>query len=115
MTMKFEKVLDGISKYIDGEIYGMLNDWQEIVARMTVGRLIGNRDVLKQKIMENPFLMSFALIDSDGNMDVDRFLCDLKQVISEKGGLKLTIPLFGNLKFVETDVDQLRKYITNSL
>ena len=113
MTMKFEKVLDGISKYIDGEIYGMLNDWQEIMARMAVGRLIGNRDVLKQKIMENPLLMSFALIDADGNMEVDRFLEDLKQVIAQKGGLKLTIPLFGNLKFVDTDVDQLRKYITN--
>lgn len=113
MTMKFEKVLDGISKYIDGEIYAGLNDWQEIVARMFVGRILGNREVLKQKIIENPILMSFALIDADGNMDVDHFLGDLKQVISQKGGLKLTIPMFGNLKFVDTDVDQLRKYITN--
>ena len=113
MIMKFEKVIDGISKYIDGEIYGMLNDWQEIVARMFVGRFLGNRDILKQKIMENPLLMSFAMIDSDGNMDVDCFLGDLKQVISQKGGLTFSIPLFGNLKFVDADVDRLRKYIAN--
>ena len=63
--------------------------------------------------MENPLLMSFAMIDSDGNMDVDRFLGDLKQVISQKGGLTFSIPLFGNLKFVDADVDRLRKYIAN--
>lgn len=113
MNVKFEKVIDGISKYIDGEIYGMLNDWQEIVARMFVGRILGNRDGLKQKIMENPILMSFAMIDSDGNMDVDLFLSDLKNVIAQKGGLAFSIPMFGHLKFVEADVDRLRKYITN--
>ncbi len=113
MNVKFEKVIDGISKYIDGEIYVMLNDWQEIIARMAVGRLLGNRDLLKQKIMENPLLMSFAMIDAEGNMDVDLFLGELKNVITQKGGLKVSIPMFGHMKFVEADVDRLRKYITN--
>lgn len=111
--MKIEKVIDGIAKYIDGEIYGTMNDWQEIMARMAVGRILGNKDLLKQKIMENPLLMSFVMLDSDGEMDVDKFLSDLKSVIAQKGGLRVSIPLFGNLKFVETDVDHLKKYIMN--
>lgn len=111
--MRLEKVIDGVAKYIDGEIYVKMNDWQEIMARMAVGRILGNKDLLKQKIMENPLLMSFVMLDAEGEMDVDKFLSDLKSVIAQKGGLRMSIPLFGNLKFVETDVDHLRKYIMN--
>lgn len=111
--MKLERVIDGVVKYVDGEIYGSMNDWQEIMARMAVGRILGNKELLKQKIMENPLLMSFVMLDADGEMDVDKFLADLKGVIAQKGGLRISIPLFGNLKFVETDVDRLKKYIMN--
>lgn len=111
--MKIEKVIDGIAKYIDGEIYSVMNDWQEIVARMAVGRILGNKELIKQKIAENPLLMSFVMLDSDGEMDVEKFLSDLKGVIAQKGSAKISIPLFGNLKFVEADVDRLRKYIMN--
>ena len=111
--MRIEKVIDGIAKYIDGEIYSNMNDWQEIVARMAVGRVLGNKELLKQKITENPLLMSFVMLDTDGEMDVEKFLSDLKGVIAQKGSVKISIPLFGNLKFVEADVDRLRKYIMN--
>lgn len=111
--MRFEKVVDGIARYVDAEIYSSMNDWQEIMARMAIGRILGNKETLKQKIMENPLLMSFVMLDAEGEMDVDKFLSDLKSVIAQKGGLRISIPLFGNLKFVETDVDHLRKYIMN--
>lgn len=111
--MRIEKVIDGVAKYIDGEIYSVMNDWQEIFARMAVGRILGNKELIKQKIAENPLLMSFVMLDSDGEMDVEKFLSDLKSVIAQKGSVKLSIPLFGNLKFVEADVDRLRKYIMN--
>jgi hypothetical protein len=111
--MRFEKVVDGIARYVDAEIYSSMNDWQEIMARMAIGRILGNKEALKQKIMENPLLMSFVMLDSEGEMDVDKFLSDLKSVIAQKGGFRISIPLFGNLKFVETDVDHLKKYIMN--
>ena len=109
--MRFEKVVDGIAHYIDGELYGALNDWQEVIMRMAVGRVLGNKELLKQRIAENPLLMSFVMLDDDGEMDADAFLADLKNAISRKGGLKVSIPLFGNMKFTESDVDILKKYI----
>ena len=109
--MRFEKVVDGIAHYIDGELYGALNDWQEVIMRMAVGRVLGNKEFLKQRIAENPLLMSFVMLDDDGEMDADAFLADLKNAISRKGGLKVSIPLFGNMKFTESDVDVLKKYI----
>ena len=113
--MRFEKVVDGIARYVDAEIYSSMNDWQEIMARMAIGRILGNKEALKKKIMENPLLMSFVMIDSNGDMDAEKFLSDLKMAIAQKGGLRISIPLFGNLKFVESDVDHLRKYIMNEL
>lgn len=111
--VRFEKVIDGIAKYIDAEIYPAMNDWQEIIARIAVGRILGNREALKQKIVENPLLMSFAMIDSDGMMDAEAFLSDLKSIISQKGEIRFSIPLMGSMKFVDADVDRLKKYITN--
>ena len=110
--MRFDKVVEGIARYIDGELYGSLNDWQEVIARMAVGRVLGNKEMLKRRIAENPILMSFVMLDEDGEMDADVFLDDLKRAINQKGSIKVSIPLFGNLKFTEADVDCLRKYIT---
>lgn len=109
--MHIDKVIDGIARYIDGEIYSNMNDWQELIARMAVGRVLENKAVLKQKVMDNPYLMSFVLVDSNGDMDVDRFLGDLKGVISQKGAVQMELPLFGKMKFVPDDVDVLRRYI----
>lgn len=109
--MKFERVVDGVARYIDGELYSAFNDWQEVIVRMAVGRVLGNKELLKQRIVENPLLMSFVMIDNEGEMDADMFLADLKKAISGKGGLKVSIPLFGSMKFTESDVDRLRQYI----
>lgn len=111
--MHIDKVIDGVARYINGEIYSNLNDWQEVVARMAVGRVLENKAAVKQKIVENPYLMSFVLIDSNGDMDVDKFLDDLKTAISQRGVVQLELPLFGNMKFVPDDVDCLRGYIMN--
>ena len=111
--MRFEKVVEGVARYIDGELYSALNDWQEVILRMAVGRILGNKETLKQKIEENPLLMSFVMLDDEGEMDTEVFLTDLKRAISQKGVLKISVPLFGNMKFNEADVDCLRKYIMN--
>lgn len=111
--MHIDRVIDGVARYINGEIYGSMNDWQEVIARIAVGRILENKGALKQKITENPYIMSFAVINADGDMDVDKFLADLKGAIAQKSGLKISIPMFGDMKFVEADVDCLRGYIMN--
>lgn len=115
MNIKFEKVINGVAEYISGEIYPNMNDWQELIARIAVGRVLGNTNLLKQKIMENPLLMSFVMIDTDGMMDAERFLSDLKSIISQKGSLKISIPALGSMSFVESDVDRLHEYIKRQL
>ena len=73
ITMKCElgKVIDGISKYIDSEMYSGMNDLQEFAARVLIGRVITNKDNVKEYLVNNGFIRTFGIIDGDGMVDVE--------------------------------------------
>lgn len=104
--MKFDRVINGITKYLDREIYAGMNDWQEVVARLAVARIIGNEN-LEESLLNNPYVKTFAIADVDGNIDVDGLYRDLKRLVQTKGKVEITLPLFGKFKFTESDVDEL--------
>lgn len=105
--MEFEKVLDGIVRYINKEMYGGMNDLQEVVARMAVSRVVNNRAAIKKTLVENPIIRTFGVIDEDGFVDIDTLASELKEQINEKGKLPISIPLIGKFTFVPEDVDKL--------
>ncbi len=112
MLYKFEKVVDGIAKYIDSEIYSGMNDVQELMARIVIGRLIDNENTIKSSLVNNGIIRTFGFVDSEGMVDVDGLRSDLKKEIERKGKLTISIPMFGKLTFVPEDVDVLYRYIT---
>jgi hypothetical protein len=107
MRVKFEKVIDGLNRYIDSEIYGKLNDFQEMVARIVVGRVNADSNNIKTTLMTNGFAKTLCLVDSDGMVDIDRLLHDIRHEIERKGSLEVDIPLIGKIKFISSDVDVL--------
>lgn len=110
--MNFEKVLNGILKYMDKEIYSGMNDWQEMAARIAVSRMLKNSDKLKNAICDNTFIRTFAIVDENGNIDIDGLYSDIKEQINRKGKIEITLPLFGTFKFSPSDVDNLYSTIT---
>lgn len=112
MKYKYENVIDGIIRYIDREIYSGMNDFQEIVARIAIGRVIDNRESIKSALMNNGIIRTFGIIDSDGFVDIDRLSEELKREIERKGKLTISVPMFGKLTFNPNDVDILRQYIS---
>lgn len=112
--MDFERVIHGIIKYLDREIYNNMNDWQEVLARIAVGRMLGDTDALKESLMQNAFVKTFAIMDSDGNVDVDGLMRDLKEQVSQKGKISITFPLIGTFTFNDSDVDELHRTIAES-
>jgi hypothetical protein len=104
--MKFDRVLYGINKYLDKEIYAGMNDWQEVVARIAVSRIIGNNN-LEQTLLGNPYIKTFAIADTEGNIDVEGLYRDLKKLIQAKGKIEIELPIFGKFTFTESDVDCL--------
>lgn len=111
MLYKFERVVDGISRYIDAEIYSNMNDLQEIIARIAIGRLIGNEENIKNTLSNNGIIRTFGIIDGDGMVDVDALVADIKSAMQKKGKVEISIPMFGKMTFHPEDVDEMHRFI----
>lgn len=109
--VKFEKVLDGAAKFMDKEIYPGMNDWQEVLVRIAVGRIFENREVIKNTLVNNGIVRTFGVIDEDGNVDIEGLAEDLKTEIKKKTKITVEIPMFGSMTFHPSDVDKLCKFI----
>lgn len=105
--MSFEKVINGILRYINNEIYSGMNDWQEVFARIAISRLLGNTEELKTALMNNSFFKTFGIVDANGNIDVEQLMQDLRTQIERKGSITIAIPMFGKFTFTAADVDKL--------
>ena len=112
MAYKFERVVDGIVKYIDNEIYPGMNDLQELVARLAVARIVNSEESIKKALENNGVIRTFGIIDGEGMVDIDSLMKDIKKEMERKGSLVVSIPMFGKLNFKPSDVDVLYKYIT---
>ncbi len=104
--MNFDRVLNGIARYLDREIYANMNDWQEVIARLAVSRVLGNKS-LEETLKNNSYIRTFAIMDESGNIDVDGLYRDLKKLIQAKGKIQFELPMFGKFTFAESDVDCL--------
>ena len=111
--MNIERVINGIIKYMDREILSTMNDWQEFLARLAMARLLNNQNI-GDIIMNNAYVKTFAIIDENGNVDVDGLHRDMKTLIQGKGKLDVTLPMFGTYTFNESDVDKLFNCIRGS-
>lgn len=112
MKYEFEHVINGVSRYIDNEIYSGMNDYQEFLARLFIGRIIGNEHKVKESLINNGFIRTFGIIDSDGMVDIDSLAQDLKREIGRKEKITFSIPMFGKMTFHPADVDVLYRTIT---
>lgn len=115
MAVPFERVMDGIIKYIDAEIIGGMNEWQELVARMAIGRIAENSDTVKSAILGNGIVRTFGVVDSNGMIDIDGLARDLKREIARKGKLTVKIPMFGSMTFKPEDIDKIHYMITGGI
>jgi hypothetical protein len=111
MKYELDRVLDGIAKYIDEEMYSRMNDLQEFAARVLVGRVLENSEEIQDSLINNGYIRTFGIIDSDGMVDVEGLASDIKREISRKGKITFTIPMFGKMTFVPSDVDELYQRI----
>lgn len=112
MKYEFEKVMDGISIYMDEEIFEGMNEWQDFIARVMVGRFLGNQDGVKEMLMNNGFFRTFGIMDSEGMIDVHALATDTRRELSKKGKITFDLPMFGKMTFTPADVDKLYKHIT---
>lgn len=111
MKVSFETVLNGIAKFIDKNVYAGMNDWQELIARIFVGRIFDARENLKSAFVNSGFIRTFGIIDENGDIDVESLAKDIKREIQRKERISVSIPMFGQMTFVPQDVDDLYNMI----
>lgn len=109
--MTVNKLIDGLVRYIDENIYSAMNDWQKMIAADVVSRAMQRADKIAPIITENTFIRALGYVDSEGNVDVDGVLKKLKEYISQKGKLEIKIPLMPIYRFTPEDIDVLRRTI----
>jgi hypothetical protein len=111
VKVKFESVVDGINRYLDKEIYANLNDLQEFLARLAVGRINQNSEAIKAALMNNGFARTLCLVDSEGMVEIDSLCQDIKKEIDRKGCIQFDVPMIGKITFRSVDVDVIRDLI----
>jgi hypothetical protein len=114
MQYHFNTVIEGLSKYINNEIISGMNDLQEIVARIAIGRLLENHEKIKETLSSNGVLRATGIIDSEGFVDVDYLCEEIKREIERKGKLVISIPMFGKITFNPSDVETIKHYATGA-
>lgn len=105
----YNKVMSGITKYIDNEIVSKLNDWRSWVLGGALGISLSKFDTVFDELKKNEFVKMLGVIQGD-MVDVDTIYKELKKQAG-KGSITFTIPMIGALTLSEKDVEALYRYI----
>jgi hypothetical protein len=105
--MNFEKVITGIIRYIERNIYPNLNDWQEVIIGTAVDTLYESRADLYNLIQKNYAYKMLLGMDRDGNIDIDSLAKKLKNKIEKKGKVDVALPMKIKLTFTSSDIDDI--------
>ena len=111
MLYKFEKVVNSAAEWIGSALYPRMNDLQELVARMVIGRVLESEEKIKTALIGNGMLRTFGYINDEGMVDMDILLNDIRREVERKGKLVINIPWIGKITFTPEDVDSLKKHI----
>lgn len=109
--MNYDKTVEGLIEYINDVLIPGMNPLQEIGARVILGELYEQRSAIKDLMLKNGIVKTFGIMDSEGNMNIERLLVRLKTEIAKKGKVDVSIPGYGKFTFKAEDIDEIYKYM----
>ena len=111
MMYTIERVMQGITSYLDAEVMDKLPTSGKWVMGTVVGMASHKAHTVVESLKENPVVSMLGIIDEDEHIDADALLDSLKTSAERYGNVTMEIPLVGRLTFTSTDIDHLRSYI----
>jgi hypothetical protein len=105
--MEADKVINSVFDYLETNMVPGMNNLQEIAFYCAKEAVLEEKDSLMEKIKNNPLLRAIVAVDSDGNVDVEKLARRLRKQIERKGSFSVDIPLYGPVRFVPEDVDNI--------
>lgn len=105
--MDAKKVIETIFKYLEKNMVPGMNGLQEIAFYAVREAVDDEADHLIELIKAKPLVRAIAAIDKDGSVDVEKLANRVRKGIEAKGSLTTDIPLYGPVKFVPEDIDNI--------
>lgn len=109
--MEFEKVLQGLIRYIRGEMMATMTIPQKLGAEAVIFCAESNPTRLKNNIMKNEFLKILGISIDENQINVDEVMRCLKHAFTKYPVVGISPPFMGEYKFVSSDLDKLYQYI----
>lgn len=114
--VSLNQVETGIARYLDTVLapqlpvagkYDPLKKTAFLTASMY---LVRHSRTAVEEFLRKPFIASMGVMDDGGNIDLDGLVEALKTNVPESG-LRVPIPMIGELVFYRPDVDEIARYI----
>lgn len=109
---EYNKVINGVAKYIDTEIVDKITGWQKWVVGSGLGIALSNATNLFNQLKDNEFVKMLGVIDKDDKINVDKIYKELKKQ-AKKSAITFNAPLIGAMTLNEQDVEKLYELIKN--
>ena len=110
---EYNKVLNGIAKYVDNEIVSKVAGWKRWIVGSGVGLALSNTTNTFNQLKNNEFVKMLNIIDENDRIDVDRVYQEMKNQ-AQKSSITFDAPLLGPITLNEQDVDKMYDFIKNS-
>jgi DNA-binding transcriptional regulator LsrR (DeoR family) len=106
----YNKVINGVAKYIDDEIVNKITGWQRWVVGSGVGIALSNATNVFNQLKNNEFVKMLGVIDEKDRIDVDKIYKELKKQ-AQKGAITFNAPMIGAITLNEQDVEKVYGFI----
>ena len=108
--VSIDQVKNGFAKYVDCEIVGKMSGISRWVVGGVTGLAILRAENIYNHLKEMSFVQMLDVIDDDGMIDIDTiYKAFLAQ--AQKGEAVIDLPMIGETKFNERDIEMLYRYI----
>ena len=104
-----DQAMRGAAKFADNEIIPHLPTGKGIGAGIALALIMDGGKAQLLKLRENPAVQMMGVMDEDGNIDLDRLYNAARPRFENK--LTVSVPLLGDLRFDQNDVDKLYRYM----
>lgn len=109
MTVTIDQAMRGAVRFADNEIIPHLPGGKGIGAGIALALIMDGGRSRILALREHPAVKLMQIMDEQGNIDLDRLYNAARPKFENK--LSVSVPLIGDLKFDQNDVDKLYKYM----
>lgn len=106
-----QQVKNGLVKYIDTDVLPHLTGIKKLGLGVYTALAANNVVDLIEKYRDHPAVAVLDVIDTDGNVDIDKLYQAVAPQFANGEKQTISIPLIGDMTVDRTDLEKLYRYI----